>query len=245
MCRHLGYLGEPATLHALCYAPAHSLATQAYAPRLQRHGRVNADGFGAGWYVAGRREPVRYRRAQPLWTDMSFASISEVLTARCAVLAIRCATPGFPVEESCAQPFTAGPWLFCHNGRVDDYPAVEGRLRGLAGDAAYSADARASVDSAALFALALARWHAGDDLGTGIATVVAETLRLTDGRLNLLASDGRRLAATAYGESLFVRKEQDAVAIASEPYDDEPGWDAVPDASLVTADASGVTVSPL
>ena len=72
MCRHLAHLGRPRTLHDLVMAPRHSLLTQSWAPRRQRHGTVNVDGFGAGWYVEGRAEPVRYRRAQPIWTDASF-----------------------------------------------------------------------------------------------------------------------------------------------------------------------------
>ena len=53
MCRHLAYLGPPATLRSVIIEPPHGLYTQAWAPRLQRYGTVNADGFGVGWYAAG------------------------------------------------------------------------------------------------------------------------------------------------------------------------------------------------
>lgn len=33
--------------------------------------------------------------------------------------------------------------------------------------------------------------------------------------------------------------------VASEPYDDEPGWRAVPDRTLLLADAREVTLLPL
>ena len=55
MCRHLAYLGPPATLRSVIIEPPHGLYRQAWAPRLQRHGTVNADGFGVGWYA--RRRP--------------------------------------------------------------------------------------------------------------------------------------------------------------------------------------------
>ncbi|MCW2891410.1 MAG: hypothetical protein JWO75_899, partial [Actinomycetia bacterium] len=41
MCRHLAYLGPPASLRSLLIDPPHSLYRQAWAPRLQRHGTVN------------------------------------------------------------------------------------------------------------------------------------------------------------------------------------------------------------
>jgi glutamine amidotransferase len=44
--------------------PPHGLQAQAWAPRRQRHGVVNADGFGVGWDADGDPVPARYRRAQ-------------------------------------------------------------------------------------------------------------------------------------------------------------------------------------
>ena len=65
MCRHLAYLGEQTTLRSLLMDPPYSLQAQAWAPRRQRHGVVNADGFGVGWYADGDPVPARYRRASP------------------------------------------------------------------------------------------------------------------------------------------------------------------------------------
>ncbi|QKW34595.1 ergothioneine biosynthesis protein EgtC [Actinomadura sp. NAK00032] len=248
MCRHLGYLGPERTLHSLIYGGEHSLETQAYAPRMTQGNLLNADGFGVGWYQdgAGSGEPVRFRRAQPLWTDQSFREVAGAVRASCAVAAIRSATVGFPVDESCAQPFRAGTWLFSHNGKVEGYGGVEAELRELAGDVAEVPDARAPVDSAPLFALAVRHWRDGAPLGDGLAAAVAAVTALAPGRYNLLASDGVSLAATTWGDSLFVREDADAVRIASEPLDDDPAWRPVPDRSLVTAaPGAGVRVRPL
>lgn len=244
MCRHLGYLGPELTLRSLVFDGEHSLETQSYAPRMTQGCLLNADGFGVGWYQDG--EPVRFRRAQPIWTDLSFREVAGAVRASCAVAAVRSATPGFPVDESCAQPFRAGRWLFSHNGRIDDYGAVEGALRDLAGDLAGVPDARAPVDSAPLFAVAVRHWRGGAPLGEGLAAALGEVEAIAPGRYNLLASDGTSLAATAWGDSLFVREDGDRVRLASEPLDDGPGWKAVPDRSLVTAGpATGVSVTPL
>jgi glutamine amidotransferase len=207
---------------------------------------LNADGYGVGWYdERAPRRPVRYRSARPIWTDVSFAEVAEVVAARCVVAAVRSATAGFPIDESCAQPFRAGPVLFSHNGRVHGFPGVEAKLRELAGDLTDVPDARAPVDSALLFGLALRAWRSGAALGTGLAEVVATMATLAPGRYNLLAADGSALAATTWGHTLFIRESAGDVVIVSEPYDDEPGWHEVPDGSLVTADAAGTTITPL
>lgn len=200
--------------------------------------------------------PVRYRRSMPIWADASFADIAPVISVTCAVAAVRSATPGFPVEESGAQPFVAGHRLFSHNGRIEGFAGVEARLRAraleaLGDDPAAVPDARAPLDSAALLALAVGYWRAGATLGDGLAEVVAEVGALggTAGtRLNLLAADGSALAATTYGDSLFVRDDRDhggPAVLASEPYDDAPSWRRLPDRSLVAVDATGVTITAI
>ncbi|MEO5873640.1 MAG: ergothioneine biosynthesis protein EgtC [Streptosporangiaceae bacterium] len=250
MCRHLAYLGPPRTLHSLMYGPPHSLERQSYAPKLNIGNKLNADGFGVGWYAADR--VVRYRRSQPIWTDVSFAEVSEVVQTTCAVAAIRSATVGFPVDESCAQPLRCERWLFSHNGRVEGFGAVEAKLRDMAGDLSHVPEARAPVDSAVLFARAVREWRGGRTLAEGLAETVRVVTAIAPGRYNLLASDGGSLAATTWGDTLFLRTVETqqagfshAVVIASEPYDGNPAWQRVPDRSLVTADSHGVTVHPL
>ncbi|MYR55419.1 class II glutamine amidotransferase, partial [Streptomyces sp. SID625] len=75
MCRHLAFLGPDEPLGRLLTEPPHSLYRQSWAPRQQRYGTVNADGFGVGWYAAGDPVPARYRRAGPIWADLSFADL--------------------------------------------------------------------------------------------------------------------------------------------------------------------------
>ncbi|MBB6170742.1 glutamine amidotransferase [Nocardiopsis mwathae] len=246
MCRHLAYLGAPTTLHDLLYAPPYSLERQSYAPREQRYGTVNADGFGVGWYDPGREAPLRYRRALPIWADTSFADAARVIRSGCVVAAIRDATPGFGSDESCAQPFRGDPgrgdpWLFSHNGAVDDDETLAERLSPPAPPGVL--DARTPVDSAPLFAHAVRLWRKGGELGRALADVAREARSHSGGRYNLLASDGDRLAATAVGDTLYTLVGPGGVCIASEPFDDDPAWTRVPEGSLVTADRDGVAVT--
>jgi glutamine amidotransferase len=60
-----------------------------------------------------------------------------------------------------------------------------------------------------------------------------------------LAADGQTVAATTYGDTLFTRREADGVLVVSEPSDDLPGWERVPDRCLVVVSSDDVKVSPL
>ena len=251
MCRHLAWMATdgagPASLHDLVLAAPHSLQVQAWAPRHQRFGTVNVDGYGVGWYVPDRDEPVRFRRAQPIWTDASFASLAPAVTTTAALAAVRSATQGFAAsDETCCAPFTHGRWLFSHNGRVDGLVSH----RDLLDDAVWEVpDVRAPVDSAVVFGVALRAWLDGAGLGEGLAHAVS-TVRSRVGpagvaRLSLLATDGTALAGTTCGEALVVRRDGRGTVLASEPTDDEPGWQELPPGCLVVADPGGVRVTPL
>src|SRR5260370_7650250 len=112
MCRHLAYLGPPISLRELIIEPPHGLYKQAWAPRRQRHGTVNADGFGVGWYAGGDPVPARYRRGQPIWADPSFTDVARVTRTTPALPAVRRATAGTPPAEPAPPPSPSRPSLF-------------------------------------------------------------------------------------------------------------------------------------
>ena len=55
-------------------------------------------------------------------------------------------------------------------------------------------------------------------------------------RLNILAANGSRLLATTWGDTLSMLRRDDGVVLASEPYDDDPAWQDIPDRHLVEVD---------
>lgn len=242
MCRHLAWRGEPRSLHDLVVAAPHALYTQSWAPRRQRHGTVNVDGFGVGWWVPRRPEPVRYRRAQPIWTDASFGSLAPTVEAGTAIAAVRSATPGTAPDESAAAPFAHDRWLFSHNGRLDDWDAARAALWSRAADVA---EARVGVDSALVFGLAVARWRDGVALGEGLAAATHDVIAQGGGRLTTLAGDGDTLAGVVHGEPMWTLASAAGVLVASEPYDDDPAWREVPDSTVLTVDDDGLRLSPL
>ena len=279
MCRHFAYLGPPTSLGSLLLDPPHSLYRQAWAPRLQRHGTVNADGFGIGWYAGSDPVPARYRRGEPIWGDPSLPDVARMTMSGAVLAAVRSATPGTAGGPEAAAPFGCGPWLFSHNGAARGWrdwgeaafaswagPPPPGGPPGGPGATVMTRQHDATppsllswlealTDSALLWALALQRLRARLPLDAALAgTIGAVEAAGGTGRFNLLLTDGRSVAATAYGDTLWYRQatppapEADggpSVTVASEPDDDRPGWTEVPDRHALTATASLVRVRPL
>ena len=251
MCRHLGWLGQPASVASLVMEPPYGLLVQSYSPRRQKHGLMNADGWGVGFFDPGGQErsdsgnvhggqersdsgndtgaqPRRWRSAAPLWGDTSFASVAPALRSGCVVAAVRSASVGMPIEPSASAPFTDGQWLLSHNGIVDRSVLPQ------------SAAAESTVDSALLAALIFDRGL--DRLGETIAEVGAAD---PNARLNILAANGSRMLATTWGDTLSLLRRTDGVVLASEPYDDDPQWQEIPDRHLVAVDGTQVELIPL
>jgi gamma-glutamyl hercynylcysteine S-oxide hydrolase len=230
MCRHLGWLGAETTISSLVLDPPHGLRVQSYAPRRQKHGLMNADGWGVGFFdgYSEGAVPRRWRSAAPLWGEVSFDSIAPALRSHCVVAAVRSATVGMPLEASATAPFTDGHWLLSHNGVVD---------RAVLPPAA---SAESVCDSAILAATIFARGL--DALGDTIVEVAASD---PGARLNILAANGSRLLATIWGDTLYLRRRDDGVVLASEPYDDDLEWEDLPDRHLVEVTAERVTLTPL
>ena len=226
MCRHLGWLGEPVSIASLVLDPPCGLLVQSYAPRRQKHGLLNADGWGVGFFDGP--EPRRWRSASPLWGDASFASVAPALRSGCVVAAVRSATVGMPIDATASAPFSDGHWLLSHNGIVDRAVLP------------LSPNAESTVDSALLAALIFERGL--DALGDTVVEIGAAD---PAARLNILAANGSRLLATTWGDTLSVLHRDDGVVLASEPYDDHPDWQDIPDRHLVEVTAAGVVLTPL
>jgi gamma-glutamyl hercynylcysteine S-oxide hydrolase len=228
VCRHLAWLGAPRSLAELLLEPEHGLLVQSYAPRRQRHGLMNADGWGVGFFTGSRPEPARWRSNRPLWGDASFASVAPVLTSGCVLAAVRSATAGMPADETAVAPFQSGRWLASHNGVLDravlgPHPAAE-----------------SACDSAQLAA------HLFEFGAERVGELVRALGRShPDARLNLLVADGGRVLATRWNDTLSVLRTDDGVVIASEPYDDDPRWADVPDHCLIDVTADAVTITRL
>ncbi len=256
MCRHFAYLGDEVSIKAVLYDPPHGLVRQAWAPRRQRHGTMNVDGFGVGWYADDDPIPARYRRSGPIWADDCLPDLARVTTTRAMLCAVRSASPGTDMGAAAAAPYTHGSWLFSLNGALVGWTAAAGgstteaaaavlRLAGRL-PAADLLALQARSDTALLWAMVLARLRDGETAADALAGTVADIWAAGGtGRFNLLLTDGDVIAATAAGDSLCYRHGAGGIVVASEPADDDDDWQQVPDDSVVEATKAGVAVRPL
>jgi glutamine amidotransferase len=228
MCRHFAWLGQPRTLAELVLEPEHGLLVQSYSPRRQRNGLVNADGWGVGFYPGGGAPPARWRSERPLWSDASFRSVAPTISSGAVLAAVRSATVGMPVDQSACAPFQSGQWLLSHNGVVDR--GVLGPQRG----------AESVCDAAQLAAYVFSRDP--EDVGKIVADLGVRDPRA---RLNLLLTDGTRVLATTWGDTLSTLRTTDGVLVASEPFDDDTTWTDIPDHCLLDVTDNQITITEL
>ncbi|OXS35470.1 ergothioneine biosynthesis protein EgtC [Streptomyces sp. XY006] len=246
MCRHIAYVGPAQPLGRFLVEPPHGLYRQSWAPRHQQYGTVNADGFGVGWYADADPVPARYRRAGPIWADQSFADLTRVVRTTALLAAVRDATMPGADQEAAAAPFGTGAWLFSHNGAVRGWPDSLAPLTSTL-PAADLLSLEARNDSALVWALVLARLRGGDEEGQALADTVLEVAAAAPAsRLNLLLTNGDTITATAWGDTLYyLTRPGGGTVVASEPYDDDPHWQQVPDRTLLAASRTDVLLTPL
>jgi glutamine amidotransferase len=177
-----------------------------------------------------------------MWSDRTFASMAGLAHSGAILAAVRNATAPSPTEESNTPPFTSGRWLFAHNGEVAGFARGGRRTLLQTISDRRAAEIGGSADSEVLFAMVLDRLDAGASPAGALSDVVGAVMESTGGRLNMVLTDGHTVAATACGDSLYVQEDAPGFVVASEPYDDRPGWREVADGSVIEATEGG---SPL
>jgi predicted glutamine amidotransferase len=104
----------------------------------------------------------------------------------------------------------------------------------------------AHCDSALIWAIVLGRLRSGAGLAEALDGTLGDLASAgVAGRFNLLLTDGEAIAATAAGDSLCFRRDPAGVTVASEPYDNDTGWQDVPDGSVVEATPQQVIIRSL
>jgi gamma-glutamyl hercynylcysteine S-oxide hydrolase len=181
----------------------------------------------------------------PIWADESFSDLAQMTTTGALLAMVRNATPGTSHEPAAVGPFRFGNWLFSHNGVLDGWPESTAGVAGTLPTVPLL-EPEARVDSALSWALVLHRLRAGLAPAEALAdTIGALNAAGVTGKFNFLLTDGRVIAATAAGHTLYYRRADEGVTVASEPADDEPGWIVVPGGSVVSAVPGQVSVTPL
>lgn len=245
MCRLAAYLGPETGLKHIVFDTEHSLEKQAWQPRELREAKLNADGFGFGWYN-DNGQVARYRQTLPVWADPNLPDFCDSLQRPLWLCYIRSATPGLGTSIENTQPFYHQGWQFMHNGYINNFhPSIRGKIRQLLHHEIESI-IHGVTDSEYLFALILHFFKQTGDMTTAIHDSfkqLKEWLGKERALLNVLLTDGVQIIATTYainGEcpTLYYGKDinefpKHSQMIVSERLNDDANWSAIPDQQLV------------
>lgn len=244
MCRLAAYLGSNLLLKDLILEPKHSLYIQSWQPKELQYAKLNADGFGFGWYRADGRTAA-YRNPVPIWSDANLPDLAETLSSPLWLAMVRSATPGYAVDYVNTQPFSHNTYLYLHNGYLKNFNQALRRplLERLSDDAESLIQGR--TDSEYLFALLMQFTHDYPDENTTahlsrLLAWVATTIGKHEALLNFIISDGQNLYAVRHAcngtaPSLYYRFDNEQYLIASERFDDSTQWQPLQSGQLMIA----------
>lgn len=252
MCRLAAYIGPEIPLASLLTEPEHSLVEQSWAPRELRYAKVNADGYGVGWFRTDGT-PACYVNPTPIWSDPNLNDLAAVLTAPVWLANIRSATHGLAVNHVNTQPFKADRLLFLHNGFIGDYSAnLRFDLEKIL-DQDIRANILGTTDSEMLFAhyRQLKREDPElDDMQLLIKVrgIIENLLGPRQALLNMLIANPARITAIRCAindpaPSLYYCREHPdfprGALVASEPFDQRGAWQVVEPDMAISIDSTG------
>jgi glutamine amidotransferase len=195
---------------------------------------MQPDGWGAAVYDVGsggwRVEKRALRGAEGQVSrseDDSFGAVAHRLRGTVLVGSIRARTVTAAASLA-APPFRRGPWVFAHDGAIDDIEQVR---RGVS--ASRLRECETQADGELLFAYILTFLDRGgvtaavaiSDLDAVVRDAVGEIAASRIGAVSFLLSNGAALYAHRCGRSLYLLERTGPIrlaAIASEPLTDEP-----------------------
>jgi predicted glutamine amidotransferase len=242
MCRFLAYRGQPILLEELIAAPTHSLIHQSLHATEAKTG-TNGDGFGVGWY-GERGMPGLYREVRPAWSDENLRSICAQVRSGLFFAHVRAST-GTATSRANCHPFTAGRFLFMHNGQIGGWGQLRRRIEQMIPDNLYE-DRLGTTDSEAILLAAMADGLAEDPIAAIARTLrrihgLMQAARITEAlRFTAALTDGERFWAFRWASdgrpaTLYWREDATGLVVVSEPIDDQVAdWHAVPGGKCLT-----------
>jgi glutamine amidotransferase len=130
MCRFMVYKGSPVLMADLITRPEHSIIKQSYDCRERKEAsllpaRLNADGFGLGWYASPEApEPCTFVSTLPAWNNRNLAKLCDNISSSLIFAHVRAASPNSIVSEANCHPFAYRHYLFMHNGHIASFPKI-------------------------------------------------------------------------------------------------------------------------
>ena len=249
MCRLAAYLGPAISLQQFLLEPPHSLYRQSWEPKELKYARLNADGYGFGWYD---REgfAATYTSMEPIWSDHNLPALANTLQEPLWIAEVRSATAGNPVHAFNTAPFRDKEFLFAHNGFIQDFQTqvLPGMLSFLT--PASIAKLRGNTDSEYLFITLcqiLLKPKTNDPPGAirKLFRLLSDWIEDQPALLNIVISDGERLYAARHSEnhecpSLYYTTDDEQFPggqlLASERFSENGFWQPVPEHHILILD---------
>ncbi len=255
MCRYAAYLGPPIPLSSLIFKPVNSLVHQA-TEAMKSPTRINADGFGVGWYAPQSPEPAVFKDTRPVWNNRNLGEMAGKIFSTAIAAHVRSAKSFDPVTRENCHPFRRGKLLWMHNGDIPGRARLK-RQVSLAASDELLAMMRGNTDSEAAFTLFLSLLD--DPLGRPPLDALAAAMEETIARiaswhleagdhqpleLNFCLLDGHAMVATRFaiaereGPTLFWCRDpldggEHSILIASEPLFETGDWYALENGEML------------
>jgi predicted glutamine amidotransferase len=252
MCRLYGLrANEPTKVECTLVHAQNALMVQS---REDLKGYAHAHGWGVATYE--NHHPQVDRQAWAAYHGEHFRNAAAKVFSRTVIAHVRRATVGAATLEN-THPFTWKQWTFAHNGTIPNFEAMKPRLMNAMSEQ-HRASIKGQTDSECLFRYIISQLDSRNIedirgiMACAIQQIALWAQELSPNKqpgLNVLLTDGDRLAGTRWGRSLvFVERDgvydceicgfphirhqksigHKAVVVASEPISHED-WKSMPD----------------
>ena len=154
MSRFIAYSGQSTFMNELVFNASNSLVQQSKKAKM-RVNPLNGDGFGVGWYPEHNDAiPGTFVSVEPAWSNRNLSQIATKISTSNFFAHVRDASIGMPVSQGNCHPFQYGPYLWMHNGRLDQFSKFRRLILNDLSDKAFDF-IKGNTDSECAFAIFL------------------------------------------------------------------------------------------
>jgi len=260
MCRFIAYSGDRTLMDTLIFSVSNSLVQQSKKAKM-RINPLNGDGFGIGWYPE-HDDPIpgTFVSVEPAWSNRNLNQIAAKIPTCHFFAHVRDASIGMPVSQSNCHPFQYGPYLWMHNGRLDQFSLFRRLIFNDLSDQAFDF-IKGNTDSECAFAIFLDEINFNLEIShqklkqamkatiTRINNYRKQVNADTNAFINFAVTNGKSSLFTRYSSlsdirpaSLFYSQNKNNIIVSSEPLTEiKNHWKKVERSTLLSIENNKVT----
>ena len=214
MCRISAYIGHfPVVMSRILDKPDNSLIQQSISCREDSLIKVNADGFGVGWYNDDiSKIPAVFKSTQPAWNDLNLRDLGGMVQSKCFLAHIRASKVGHVSYDNC-HPFRYNEFLCVHNGIIHGFERIRFHVQRVLPRSILN-HIRGQTDSEYFFLLMMFYYHRLSDkksvlerLASSFDLALKQIICFLDAvgvydhrsTINVVITNGRELFASRFG----------------------------------------------